>query len=195
MFEISPINASGDVKVAYTIKSNNKSYIGEGALRIVDDFSIPTIWDRLDKSYVKTIPFITEVYQSGDFTIIGGSTTVGSGEVIAPEPLSFLIGDYRSSYYAPRLLLSKPLIQGLEGMYIITYENSLLKELRLNIGNTNVDPNFNKNSLFAELNSLYGVPTITNINSRTLRTHQHGAFDIIVTDNGGEISAVLKKVR
>lgn len=195
LFEVSPINSSGDVKVAYTIKSNNKLYAGEGSLRIVDDFSIATIWNKLDRDYVKTIPFTTEVYQSGDFALSGASTAVGGGEIIVPEMMSFFIGDYRSSYQAPRLLVSKPLIQGLEGIYIITFENSSLKELRLSIGSTNADPNFNKNALFAELNSLYGVPTITNINSRTLRTHQHGAFDIIVTDNGGEISAVVKKVR
>lgn len=187
LFEVYPISSSGDAKVIFTIKNSDKVYVEERILRIVDDFSLMTIWDKLDYDYVRKISYFTEVYQNGSFSMPGSESNYADAQV-------FGIGEYRADYSAFRPMVTKAFIPGINGVYTLVYETKLLKQIVIGIGSKNLYPSFDKNSTFNELESLYGTPTIT-YSPHITRTYQSSVFDIAVTDNQGSVNAFIIKAR
>lgn len=187
LFEVAPISSSGDAKIILSIKNSDKIYTEERTLRIVDDFSLNTIWDKLDYSYVKKFTFFTEIYQNGLFSIAGSESNYIDTQV-------FNIGEYRANYSAFRPMVTKEFIPGINGDYTLVYESKLLKQIVIGIGSKNLYPSFDKSSVFNDLASLYGTPTITNTPYAT-RTYQDGVFDIVVTDNQGSVNAFIIKAK
>jgi hypothetical protein len=185
LFEIPPINAIGDIKTIFTVKTSNKVYRTERILRFVDNFNIATVWEKLDKPYIKQHTFFTLIQQDGSFQVAGvGETT--------PEPSNFGIGIYGNLHTTANTIINPAFIPGLNGNYIAKYDtNNLLKEIEVLIGDENVDQFFDKNAALAEISSVYGTPVI----NRGKKIYSAGIFDIEVTDDTPKPSAIIKKVR
>jgi hypothetical protein len=193
LFEAKPISSPGIYSVVFTVKTSQKSYSEESSIQIVDNYNLATIWDKLTHSYLSNVKSKTTLKTNGNFSVSGRANK----EQTLPTATVFEIGSYRKNHPISGIEtdVSNPFIEGLEGLYRVTFQNQILQEIKIIMGNTSVDPSINKNAIFSELNMLYGTPTITYPNVGTLRTYQNGIFDIMVTDASGDITATIRKVR
>lgn len=185
LFQIPALNVSGEIKVTYTIKSGNKTYSGEKILRYVNDYSIATVWDKLNKDYVLENPHMLLIDKDGSFQVNGGTVT--------PEPANLgisLYGNIRSTAISQVL---PPLISGLNGGYSLRYDNNRsLNAIVITLGNENADQSFDKNKTLEDITAVYGNSS-TNIVGN--KVYSSGIFDIEVSTSGSNLVATIKKVR
>jgi len=189
LFQVPGINTPGDHKVVFTYSNGSNTSIEEKTIRVISDFSIASIWDKLDQKYVKENNFLTYVYQSNEFQFEPPPTIyLGNGPKTG---LALDIGEYRANFSSSsKDYISKPFIVGLDGSYTAYYENNSIKEIWVSIADTYKDPFFNMNEFISQLTKLYGTPT-ENYGKYLFKV---GAFDIEI-DYFRYVQAVIKKTR
>ncbi|GAB1463628.1 hypothetical protein [Pedobacter sp.] len=185
LFQIPALNVSGEIKVTYTIKSGNKTYSGEKILRYVNDYSIATVWDKLNKDYVLENPHMLLIDKDGSFQVNGGTVT--------PEPANLGISMYGNIRSMAISQVLPPLISGLNGGYSLRYDNNRsLNAIVITLGNENADQSFDKNKTLEDITAVYGNSS-TNIVGN--KVYSSGIFDIEVSTSGSNLVATIKKVR
>lgn len=185
LFQIPALNVSGEIKVTYTIKSGNKTYSGEKILRYVNDYSIATVWDKLNKDYVLENPHMLLIDKDGSFQVNGGTVT--------PEPANLGISMYGNIRSTAISQVLPPLISGLNGGYSLRYDNNRsLNAIVITLGNENADQSFDKNKTLEDITAVYGNSS-TNIVGN--KVYSSGIFDIEVSTSGSNLVATIKKVR
>lgn len=191
LFEVAPLNTVGDYKIIFSVKNDGKTYTKESNVRIVDNFSIATIWQSLDKAYIKSKRYVTYRTKIGDCEIYNTYSPNNA------DANSLELGIYSKTFPESNAYnyIGNTLISGLYGDYGIQFKNDALYSIYIS---TPELLGMSKTEIFTELDTLYGNPTTSTTSSYVKRIYQHGAFDIEVKEYSGSemnIVASITKVR
>lgn len=191
LFDVPAINQAGDYKAIFTYKIGKSSFISEKTIRVIEDFSIPKIWNNLSQTYTKENPIFVYVYQTEGFWFHSPREIVLASNTVSGTQQG--IGEYRSNYIMPsKPFKSNPFIAGLDGEYHVYYKGHQIEEIRVFFQESYDNPKLDINKILDQMKNTYG-PEVDYIGSQLFRS---GAFDIqIHHEYFGFTQAIIRKVR
>ncbi|RZK21325.1 MAG: hypothetical protein EOO43_10660 [Flavobacterium sp.] len=182
LFKLPKITEPGDFKINISIKNSQQTITGEGTIRIVSDYSLPTVWSKLDRNYVNSRYFYIDRSTISSFTM----------RPIQYRDNEVQIGAFLSTLGDKDLYTNKPFIVGLPGLYTLTYSGNSLQQVKIINGDKIVDQNFIVANFYANLTMVYGTGIVqpqTNNNKVTI--FKSGAFQLTVTETPREVSTII----
>ncbi|WP_113638384.1 hypothetical protein [Nubsella zeaxanthinifaciens] len=191
MFDVQAIEKAGDYNAIFTFKKGASSLTVEKKIRVVDDYTLLELWNKLDIAYVKENQFFLLLYKSGSFWFETPMEVMLATNTI--KGTQFGVGEYRSVFAGSKsILASNTLVDGLNGSYHVYYQDEKVKEIRVFYGDAYNISEINVEEIFAEMTRLYGQPTLASSSSKLYRI---GAFDVEVRYTLPLMQAIIKKVR
>lgn len=186
LFKLPQINQTGDVKINISIKNNQNTISGEGTIRVVNDYSLSTVWNSLDRTYLNTRYFYANRLKNNSFILqqVGFSNTN-----------DFFLGFYSKNFGNFNTYEDRTFIPGLSGRYTLSFNGNTLNHITTNNGDKIIDQNFNVDSFYATLTAIYGAGIIqpqTNNNKVTI--FKSAGFQLVVTETPREVSTVITQL-
>lgn len=183
LFKLPKITETGDFKINVSIKNNQKTVNGEGTLRIVNDYSLSTIWNNLDRAYISTRYFYMDRLKNADFALQQLAFTSAN---------EFFLGFYTKNFGNFNTHESKLFIPGLPGRYTITDNGNNIQQIKTINGDKLVDQNFDVTQFYADLTSIYGAGVVQpQINNNKVTIFKSGVFQLTVTEAPREVSTII----
>lgn len=185
LFKLPKITEIGDFKISVSIKNNQNTVKGEGTIRVVNDFSLNTVWNSLDRTYISTRYFYMDRLKNGEFTL---------QQVAFTSSNEFFLGFYLKNFGDFNTYESKLFIPGLDGKYTAIYNGNNIQQIKTINGDKNVDQNFSVTNFYADLTSIYGVgTTLPQTNNNKVTVFKSGDFTLTVTETASLVSTVITK--
>jgi|GEM_PF-2042406 len=185
LFKFPAINQSGDFKFSCTVKNDQNSLSKDLTLRVVNDLSLNTIWNSLDKGYVSSFTAYVDRLKSTGFTL----RTITYADQLSPFGLYFDNGGIQNIY------VNKSLANNLQGSYFLTFNGNVLQEIKILHGEPIVDATFNKAKLYTDITNVYGnvVSQTTANNGMKATKYVNGNYSITVYENTSVIYSLITK--
>lgn len=186
LFKLPPVNQTGDLTMKLTIDNGQNVVEQESMLRFVADYTLPTVWQSLDRAYRNQMSWIGRRFKSGGSAI----SIISSGESLNPS-----VGLYYSKDKLYDQLVHVPFIEGLSGNYLLYFEDSSLKELRIIHGEPIRNPQYSAEESHAEIRTELGA-TLVSTEERSnyiLTTYKKNNFTLSVSENESAVHTLVTK--
>lgn len=185
LFRVPGITQAGDYKIKCTVKNDQNLLEKELTIRVVDNFSVNTVWNSLDKTYASSFTSYADRFKVTSTyalrTIANTDTQVQFGSYFTLSPTSQQV--------------EKFFIASLPGSYTLTYNTAGLQQIKVINGEPNADPSFVVAKFYADLTTSYGsFISQTNNSSGKVTVYQNGNYLLTVTETGALVSTVITKV-
>ncbi|WP_316802074.1 hypothetical protein [Pedobacter nototheniae] len=186
LFRIPGITQAGDYKVKCVVKNNQNSLEKELTLRVVNDFSLNTVWNSLDKNYASSFSSYADRLKQTSTYLLRSITNTDT---------QIQFGSYIENFDNTNLNVGKSFIAALPGKYSLTYNNQNLQEIKIINGEPNQNANFIVSKFYTDLTTAYGNYTSqTNNGSGKITLYKSGSYTITVTESASLISTVITKI-
>ena len=182
LFRMPKIPETGDFKIRVSIKNSQKNITAEGIIRIVSDYSLSTVWSKLDRNYINSLFFSIDRTPRGHFSM--SSIQYRDNEV--------KLGSFLTTLGNKDFYMNKPFIPSLPGLYTLVYSGNSLQQVKIINGDKLIEHNFIVADFYANLTAIYGAGAVqpqTNNNKVTI--FKSGAFQLTVTETYREVSTII----
>ncbi|TKC00952.1 hypothetical protein [Pedobacter cryophilus] len=190
LFKVSPKNQVGVLNIKLTIKNNQDSFDTDAALRVVENRSLETLWDKLDFSYISnTYPYVVVDYNTNYLNLILYNATNPNNVIIG----SFLDGKLKNTIPYTKNIL----IDGIYGRYELKYDDSKnLKEIYVLNGEPQLFQNLTYESVVNDVNQFYGPSKSAGFDQTGKRVTQFQTqrFIIVVGETGSQGSPLFTRI-
>lgn len=186
LFRVPGITQAGDYKIKCTVKNNQNSLEKELTIRVVDNFSINTVWNSLDKVYASSFNSCADRLKgTSGYTLRALSNTDAQVQ----------FGVYVNNLGNLNQYVEKSFIPALQGAYTLTYNAIGLQQIKILNGEPIIDPSFVVAKFYADLTTTYGsiISQTTNSSGR-VTVYQSGNYLLTVTETSALVSTVITKV-
>lgn len=173
IFRFAGLGNNTDVKVSLNIDNGQKVFSQEKMIRIVENYSLETIWNNFeDYNYmVQSLPLMV-VLQPNNFSLVTSAGVVNG----------LSLGFYNEKVIPNQATTLNPFIPSLNGSYLAEY-NDLKRLTNITIinGEVNVNPAISYDGVINDLKTTYGQPiSITNDNNGfKITKFESGRFQIL----------------
>lgn len=190
LFKLPPSQKTGDLTIKLTIDNGQKVYEKEQLLRFVPNYDIATLWENLDSDYYKQFEGKAYRFKDGDFGV--------AGKVGVDRPQSdgtMDIGIYFLQDLPNDNRLYVPFNPRLNGRYLVTFENSLPKEIRVLHGSSVANQYYSSGETRSEIESIPGIEKISEQDFGNSKEYNYriGEFMLKLKDSLGETYSVITK--
>lgn len=186
LFRVPGITQAGDYKIKCTVKNNQNLLEKELTIRVVDNFSINTVWNSLDKAYASSFTSCADRLKgTSGYTLRALSNT----------DVQVQFGVYVNNLGNLNQYVEKSFIPALQGAYTLTYNALGLQQIKILNGEPIIDPSFVVAKFYADLTTTYGsfISQTTN-SSGKVTVYQSGNYLLTVTETSALVSTVITKV-
>jgi len=186
LFRVPGITQAGDYKIKCTVKNDQNLLEKELTIRVVDNFSINTVWNSLDKTYASSFTSYAD-------RLKGSSNYTPRGLTSTDTQVQF--GVYVNNLGNLNQYVEKSFIPALQGSYTLIYNALGLQQVKVINGEPNADPSFVVAKFYSDLTTTYGsfISQTTN-SSGKVTVYKNGNYLLTVTETGALVSTVITKV-
>lgn len=184
VFKFPALNQTGDVNFKLVIDNGQQGFESERTLRFIDDYTLPIVWNSLQHDYVSKIQWLGSRLKGGGATLL---------RIAFGEETGF--GEYYLTDKWYSLTVHKPFIEGLSGTYLLTFNNTVLQQVKVIHGSPILDPNYNAHDTHLEIMSVPGYNFVSSgqVGNDLVTTYNGGEFTLKVHENEGEVYTVVTK--
>jgi hypothetical protein len=184
LFKFNSANQTGDFKIRCVVKNDQNTLEQEQTLRIVNDFSINTVWNSLDKNYSSSFSSIADRLKTTGYTL----------RPIANSSTNVQFGAYYENYAYLNLYVSKSFIPALYGVYTLIYNDLGLQQIKIANGSPDIDQNFSATKFYADVTATYGnFISQNNTGNGKVTVFKSGTYTLTVTETPALVSTVITK--
>jgi hypothetical protein len=184
LFKFAGVNQSGDFKVKCVIKNDQNSLEKELTLRIVNDFTINTVWNNLDKSYASSFSSYADRLRTTGYSL----------RLITNSGTQVPFGSYFENQGNLNQYVSRSFIPALPGIYTLVYNDLGLQQIKIINGYPIVDQTFSPAKFYADLTTLYGnLVSQTNTADGKITLFKNGVYSLTVTETPALVSTIITK--
>jgi hypothetical protein len=185
LFKLPAIVQPGDYKIKCSVKNDQNSLETEQVFRIVNDYSINTVWNNLDKNYGLSFTSYINRLKTTGFSLI----PIGSSSATAVK-----FGLYYSNVTYLKNYVDKYFISGLDGSYTLKFNLNELQEIEILNGQPIDDQNFNVPNFYKGLTEIYGnFFSQSNTAKGKITVFKNGTYAITVTETPALVSTIITK--
>ncbi|RDC57115.1 hypothetical protein DU508_07955 [Pedobacter chinensis] len=184
LFRFNATNQTGDFKVKCIVKNDQNSLEKELTLRIVNDFSIKTVWNGLDKSYSSSFASYADRLKTTGYTL----------RAITNSSTQVQFGSYFDNLGNLNQYISKFFIPALPGKYTLIYNDLGLEQIKILNGEPSVDQSFVITKFYADLTANYGnyLSQTTTANGK-VTIFKNENYVLTVTETPASVSTIITK--
>jgi len=184
LFKFNAVNQTGDFKIRCVVKNDQNSLDQEQTLRLVNDFSINSVWNSLDKNYSSSFSSYADRLKTTGYIL----------RPISSTSTNVQFGAYFENYAYSNLYVSKSFIAGLAGIYTLVYNDLGLQQIKINNGSPDVDQNFSTAKFYADVTANYGnYVSLSNTGSGKVTVFKNGIYTLTVTETPALVSTIITK--
>ncbi len=187
VFRFPPVTQAGDFPLKVVIDNGQQVVEQQLALRFVNDFTLASVWNSLQKDYLSTILFRADRSKEGHVQI----SVFRYGEPYTVFGLYFLTS-------RPSLMIQqKPFINGLSGHYALEFANGVLQNIKVTHGEKNVDVSYDPAVTRAEIASVDGVTLISEeiVGSDKITTFRNQDFNLSLHETPQLVYTIVTRIR
>ncbi|MES2807241.1 MAG: hypothetical protein V4619_01365 [Bacteroidota bacterium] len=155
--------------------------------KIVDNLSLPMVWNCLDKVYLKGLTNGMSMSTSGYFKVLTYD--------FINNPAVVAIGGFGAQFdNIPTGFFHIDFINSLRGRYICSYVGDQLVELKVIDHFSPADNKYLAGLFYDEMNSVYGTPQQTTANDILTSTFYYSGFKLVTTHQKTTIYTTITKL-
>ncbi len=185
LFFMPAVNNPVEGNLKLTIKNNQNTYNHEVPLRIVNDFSLNSVWNNLTKAYVLNFKGVSIIrLTTGDFRF---STYTGNINALNTFFIGYFIDDPTIVANIIGNETAKTFIDGLKGSYFTTYAGDVLTKLKIYQGGPS-DNFYSPQKIYNDLAVAFGNPiSQSTVGSEKITTYINSNFNIVTHETPNSV--------
>ncbi len=187
VFRFQPVAQAGDFPLKVVIDNSQKVVEQQQVLRFVDDYTLPKVWNSLQKDYLSTIFFREDKDKMGNIQIDG---------FLYGEPYTNL-GNYFLTSRSSIQNAQKPFINGLSGQYTLKFDNGALQEIKVTHGDKSLEMDYSPAATSAEISVAEGTAFVSeeNYGSEKVTTYHNQEFNLSLHETSREVYTIVTRVQ